>query len=215
MRMMIPILAVWLLGCSGAAGDNGHDGVDGAQGANGQDGADGADGADGTDGQDGAPGPAGPAGQDAAASGSRLKARWQFAEDGARSFVGFYDTEKSVPCAFLRAADSILRCLPAYVPTYTLYVDQLCTERAIYTPFKGCPLLPYVLGPAEFTCALEPAYEVYPVGAQIDPATSMFYAFDVSMMCVPTVPPGGFDIYSAGPAVAPSEFVAATIEQDP
>lgn len=46
-------------------------------------------------------------------SGSRLKARYVDGGGDARWFTGFFDTELQIECAFRRAADGEIRCLPA------------------------------------------------------------------------------------------------------
>lgn len=75
--------------------------------------------------------------RDAAAqmtSGSRLRARYLVSDDGARSFVGWYDSARSENCSFMPAPDGVTRCLP-FVPAQVskllsgAFGDSTCTRR--------------------------------------------------------------------------------------
>jgi hypothetical protein len=65
--------------------------------------------------------------------GTRLKARWMVGPEGQRAFAGYYDTMLSTICAFRRAADGELRCLPSGFllesPIVT-FADDACTVPA-------------------------------------------------------------------------------------
>ncbi len=81
--------------CNGAKGDTGEAGIPGPQ------------------------GPQGPKGEQGDASetggnvsGSRLKARYASTPDGAKVFMGWYDSQLNEKCTFRLAEDGRMRCLP-------------------------------------------------------------------------------------------------------
>jgi hypothetical protein len=75
----------------------------------------------------------------AAASGSRLKARWYVAADGARQFASFHDSELKQDCEFSLASDGVVRCLPKFVFSSPFFLDSACTERVIWDSICGIP----------------------------------------------------------------------------
>lgn len=64
-------------------------------------------------------------------SGARLKARVAVSDDGATQFLGWRDTEQNIDCAFMRASDGKLRCLPLTSGIGTLFADSQCTARMV------------------------------------------------------------------------------------
>lgn len=98
-------------------------------GANGQNGAAGASGAQGPS---GASGPSGPAGANAESGGTRLKARLYVAADGYRSSLGIANdaSRGGEFCAFVKAADGVLRCLPNGGSCTPYFRDAACTVPA-------------------------------------------------------------------------------------
>lgn len=200
----IAVLGMLLLaGCSG-----------GANGGNGSDGSAGKDGKAGTDGKDGAPGAPGPAGKDAAASGSRIKARWQVAEDGARQFVGFFDSELQEPCGFSVASDGVTRCLPLSPGATRLFTDASCSSPAFFNIFQGCGLGKYALVPLATDCAFEQRAEIHKLGTKLDSAAT-YYVSNAPNTCVVWNLGPNYDYFADDGLVDPSMFVAATIETDP
>ena len=75
--------------------------------------------------------PTGPAGSAAYQSGTRLKRRMMYAEDGAAYFNGWYDAELDRGCGFRIAADGELRCLPSSTFATAYYRDALCAEPVL------------------------------------------------------------------------------------
>lgn len=68
----------------------------------------------------------------AAESGSRLKAKWLVAEDGARYFTfNWYDRERGHDCSFLLAADGVQRCLPPAAATTVAIASLLALGARI------------------------------------------------------------------------------------
>lgn len=234
---LFSVTAALLLGCSGAPGVNGEDGAPGPQGppgpqgeqgligepgppgadgAQGPQGPQGVPGVQGADGEQGVQGEQGPPGEGSAQSGARLKALRHAATDGAGTFVGWYDSEKGVNCTFIRATDGVIRCLPNYVTVTVVYTNPTCTTLAVYHPFVGCSLGPFVsiYSPSP-ACALDPLYDVRSVGAKLAAGTPLYQISPVNQACVSTSVNQGLDVFAAGPVIVPSEFVAATVETDP
>ncbi len=204
----ILMVGAWLFaGCSSPGGS----GPDGSDGANGEDGKNGQDGAPGEKGADGAPGPAG---KDAAASGSRIKARWQVGEDGSREFAGWFDSELQARCAFARDSGGALRCLPGFV-SFALgqFTDAQCTKPVVATYQTACDTGGYAWeGVAGAECTYLPRYAVRLLG----PEVATVYSYNaVTMACTPSAPSPSFAYFETGPIVDPSGFAAATIEIDP
>src|SRR5689334_6922337 len=72
-------------------------------------------------------------------SGSRLRARYLDAGDGAVDFVGFRDQELGVDCDFYLGTDAKSRCLPETTGGL-FFTDAACTEPvAAFTECDGPP----------------------------------------------------------------------------
>ena len=144
-------------GGSGADGAGNGGGVSGAAaGASGGDGGrgGGAGSAAGTSGSAGsmsagssAPGPAACMGKTSNhSSGSRVRVKRATTSEGDVSWLDFHDRERGFDCAFGRAADGMLRCLPAASARGSRYfADASCTD-AVYAVPRACPI-DYVLAP--------------------------------------------------------------------
>lgn len=152
-----------------------------------------------------------PTGGEAAVSGTRLKARSLAAEDGARHFAGWYDSEREVECSFQRAADGTIRCLPASASVNsTWFADASCTKPLAYV-LKGCDAPKTASLQASYcaTFASSPVkifalagvfrgssyYTKVGAGCNAAPASSLIDTYD---------------LFSVGAEIAPSEFVGAT-----
>lgn len=70
-----------------------------------------------------------PEGQAGYVSGARLKARFYEVDDGAKQFVGWYDSLLDIDCSFFETSLG-LRCLPptTAVTLANYYLDSLCTQ---------------------------------------------------------------------------------------
>jgi hypothetical protein len=110
----------------------------------------GAHGLDGLPGKDGAPGKAGLPGKDgmpgATQDGSRLKARYLVASDGARSPTGTWnDTKLGADCTFQVAIDGQTRCLPGSLQSGywgIQYSDAACLKAVavwVVSANAACP----------------------------------------------------------------------------
>lgn len=189
----ILVCAVLVAGCSGA-GSPGFDGNDGPSGK---------------DGADGAQGPAGPAGADAAASGERIKARWQTSEDGYRAHVGSFDSDLGVPCGFATAADGTSRCMP-FGAASVQYTDPQCTQAV---GVSACDEPALYASAIDVSACSVVTYFVRNVGQPIA-APAAVYA-NGGGTCYATVVLAGYTYFEVGPVLPPDTFAEGAVETDP
>lgn len=157
----------------------------------------------------GAGGPSG--GVRATASGGRLHAEWVVGADGSRSFRTLTDLALGDECSFRYAADGRLRCLPADAEASDWFADASCTRRVAFVA-KGSCAPRYAVRRDAFACptrvhvlAVEGALagrDVY-VGAPENCAPVS--SFELR---------GLYDLYALGAEIAPSSFVAGTLETE-
>ncbi len=123
-------------------GPPGPDGPQGPIGPQGELGPQGAVGATGPMGPQGPAGDVGPQGEPGPAgglykSGTRLKARYRLGVDGAKEWIGWWDTARQEACDFganYQSDDGIIRCLPArqYVtPDSARFADAQCSVAIV------------------------------------------------------------------------------------
>ncbi len=78
-------------------------------------------------------------------SGTRLRAKYDEAASGARSFLSWWDNELGVDCAFSGAEDGEVRCLPRST-LEILFTDPACTQPVVEGLAEPCdPRAKYVL----------------------------------------------------------------------
>jgi hypothetical protein len=143
-------------------------------------------------------------------SGSRLKARYVDGGGEAKWFMGFFDTELEIDCAFRRAADGEIRCLPAEVALTRDYFGMNFADDTCSTPLLTNTTLhrEFVLLDPDFCPgpgAEEPPVRVIAIGGT--EGERQAYHRNVEGVCVPD------DVLQVGVAtteVAPSRFVKAT-----
>lgn len=220
MHRWIALIMAGLMGCSGTAGGEGQEGPPGPQGPPGPTGAVGPSGPQGEPGEPGTkgdPGEQGPPGEggEGHTNGSRITVRritWN-GEDGLvySAFGGFGDSVFG-GCSFLRAEDGVTRCLPAGTGAL-YYADAACATglSVVYLPpCTPSPLYAYESIPMGCDTALR----VRPVLASTSPAA--VWAIDAAGDCVPSIVlPAPWTYFDLGPAIDPTEFVAADIVTDP
>lgn len=214
------------IGCSGVAGGNGEQGPAGPPGAQGPQGALGPKGTPGAQGPKGDPGEQGPQGLQGPAGdsgsslvpGARITVRtitWTGTDGFMYSTQGGFIDAMYGPCGFLPADDGQMRCLPGSSAT-VVFADNTCTMAltALYMPAVcPSPVPEYVWQLVPFN-GCEYHYRVRAVAAMASPAA--VWGLDANGMCAPvTLQPSPWAYYEAGPPIDPTEFVAATIEQDP
>ncbi|HXU74106.1 MAG TPA: hypothetical protein VN947_32535 [Polyangia bacterium] len=152
------------------------------------------------------------------ASGSRIKARVTSTSDGARAFAGFYDTQLSVACAFSRAADDSLRCLPSGVAYIggTYWSDAGCTTPLAYS--NGCTTMYASKSESTATC-VDIGYNATSYRTRIYAIAS---AYSGSMVwvgspgsCTGIATPATTLFFNVGSEIAASTFAAGTIDTAP
>lgn len=126
-------------------------------------------------------------------SGTRIRARVGTTPDGAKMFLGWYDTELDINCRFRTLVGPIPRCYPleAEIAQGWQYLDNDCTELSARFPDLdwGCdnvkPKFAVRGGPfnivdwthefPDLDCPTDHEPEIYAIGAQVEPDS--FYTF--------------------------------------
>jgi hypothetical protein len=75
-------------------------------------------------------GPPGPGGGGASSSGSRIKAMYADATDGAHVFTGWWDSMMNTYCLWVKTGVGTMRCLPdtSIRVGYQFFEDSMCTQ---------------------------------------------------------------------------------------
>ncbi|MEO0606251.1 MAG: hypothetical protein AAF211_32780, partial [Myxococcota bacterium] len=151
------------------------------------------------------------------ASGTRLEARGfrPPGSGGGAVFATFFDTELQTPCAFARATDDVLRCLPIPDPLgpRVAYLDADCQQPVDTFPCDGPPYVTQVL-PREPTDACDTELEMVEVRSVTSaPADGLFVVDPTDGGC--SALGGGLlpAVGAIGAVVAPETFVGSTIEE--
>ena len=145
-------------------------------------------------------------------SGSRLKAKWWVASDGADAFETWHDAQLGTDCFFSMAGDNTLRCLPYDV----LYVngefaDSSCT-KPIVIDAPSCPAAPPAyLGTIDSSTCPSLSH-VFARGSSA-PANHYFKVPGIPCQAVSRDP--SWSYYELGAEIAPSTFVDATYTNGP
>jgi hypothetical protein len=129
-------------------------------------------------GPQGSAGPQGPGGSGLIVSGSRIKARVIVSNDGAKSFLGWFDTQRNEACSFMQAGDGKLRCQPYTIMSFQGYLDSNCTTK-IATPGLSTACMSgsgtYYVALSDSVSCSDIHTHIYPVGAKIDPVHYTYY----------------------------------------
>ena len=151
-------------------------------------------------------------------SGTRIRARLQTTQDGAKAFLGWYDNQLNINCFAERAADDSGRCLPmdaSILPSSSVnyFSDSGCTESILVAyATAGCstPLYAYEQVTVS-TCSSVSGYDslvqyhIYPIGQEL----SMAYQGSPSSCHAVTFSAGAN--YSVGSEVPPATFASVSI----
>ena len=165
-------------------------------------------GPDPTGGSGGSAGAAGAGGDVAGyASGTRLKARSLAGSDGSIQAAGWYDSGRGENCAFHKAGDGQMRCLPELVAVAALWFsDPACTAPAIKILKGAANTAP----PPAYVGSLDPTtgqLRVYVTG----PSTTAQLFVGNPLACSQAGSPSSNEVaYTTGNELAASNFVAAT-----
>jgi hypothetical protein len=198
------LLVVTGCGGEGARGEPGEVGPAGEQGPQGEPGA------------QGDAGPPGPPGKDGSglASGTRLKARFDVGDDGARAFLGWRDSALDVVCDVAVASDGERRCLPLSSGGSVLYSDSACTIGVLArngAPFS-CGVPKYARSTQAITACGGEA-RVYAIGVELSDPPPTWYRLDPDGCKFYGGLPGPY--YDLGTEIDPSTFARLTTMQDP
>lgn len=192
---VVAVAVLLLAACQAAEGPRGPAGLDGPSGPQGPQGEPGQRGEVGPQGERGVPG------ESAAASGTRIVARYGRTADGARAMLGWRDVAMGVNCDFARATDGAMRCLPvAQTARPGFYSDVWCSSPAAVLP---CPPGEVVRMPAGSACGTGTETDAVDVRHVSGAAAKVYSVVDGN--CTEVHPEGA--AYSLGPVVSPVEFV--------
>ncbi len=144
-------------------------------------------------------------------SGARLRARYIAGADGSRQFVGWWDSERKEECAFAKAEDGTLRCLPTSYPT-TYFADASCTKRVLFVDEKVCtPKYAALATPIASDCGQLYGSRIFRVG-EVVPKPEALYTESASG-CTPMPIGTGYKVHALT-IVPPAAFVGASEETD-
>jgi hypothetical protein len=146
----------------------------------------------------------------AAESGTRLRAIWQVAEDGAKQFLfQWRDTQRNEDCSFGLAGDGVLRCMPGTAINFGGYFsDADCTQRLFYqVANSACVVQGSTLGTLTESAGCEYRSRRFIVTPITRPA--MIHVLS-NGTCTETPSTTSFDYFAVGAEVPPSSFVAAS-----
>jgi hypothetical protein len=143
-------------------------------------------------------------------SGTRLKAKRYVTDDGAKQFVNWYDTLQKTDCTLQPTDDpNTIRCFPPSVEAH-YFSDSACTMPLAQAPGGTTYVSRRKAG------AVDPTF--YAIGGDYSGPSFFVSGALADGPCMPTStipgpPPTG--LKSAGPAIDPTTFAAATIQTDP
>ena len=146
-------------------------------------------------------------------SGSRLKAKYWKATDGARAPIPYtwYDSQRNEDCSFRTASDGTERCLPNTYTFAIYYADATCTAPLAYVN-TGCAMPTYVQVSGASSCGSTTGDKLHGTMAKVQPATIYLKG---GASCTSSPAPSGVDYYSVGAEILPSAFVQGFVEIDP
>jgi len=196
---------------SASGSSSGNDGSDGSGSSGGSTGDD----SGGTSFLDALTDPVPAAQADTTQSGSRLKAKYYVGSDGSKEFAGWHDSMLNVDCGFVPASDGTTRCMPAYpgAALVELYFSDSGCTQALALGTKGCaaPLYAFQSQAGMGSACVTGFDRIFQLGAAYTGA--LYTGSPASCVTIPS--PTTYSLYSLGPEVSPSTFVAATLQTDP
>jgi len=137
-------------------------------------------------------------------SGNRLRARVYMGADGSKQFFGWWDVLRMEDCAYAKAADGKMRCLPSKtMPGSGYFQDAGCTKPLAMVAATNCAPTPTYV--AYFDACADAAH-IAPLTGKYS-GTMVHY---VDSGCISTPTPTGLTFYTLGAEVAASEFVEGT-----
>lgn len=132
-------------------------------------------------------------------SGDRLKMRVGDSPDGARHFIGWFDEELGIACAFATATDGAQRCLPAVAMNVaSFFADDGCTQPLGF--HNPCSTSPEYMRRVDVCTGEQDIYRVGPAFTG--------QAYQGSPGSCFAVTPNAVELYTLGAEQAASTFVA-------
>ena len=146
-------------------------------------------------------------------SGSRLKAKFMKAADGARAPIPniWFDSQRNEDCSFRQAADGTQRCMPNSYAFLLYYSDAACTAPIVYTS-AGCTPPPYLQATEATASCSGGGARIYSTMAKIQP---MMLYIKSGTTCTASSAPITIDYYSVGAEIPLSAFVEGSVEIAP
>lgn len=148
-------------------------------------------------------------------SGSRLKATYRIADDGAKAYLPYiwYDSARGEDCAFALAADGKERCLPNHYVFATYYQDPACTQLLATASPQTAACLPKYAASIDDVACPGSATHIYSAGASVNPPK--IYGKSGNMCFDEGAPIPTLTYYQVGAEIPPSSFVAGAVQHDP
>jgi hypothetical protein len=146
-------------------------------------------------------------------NGSRLKAKYRTAEDGAKEYLPYfwYDSERQTDCAFGPSADGKERCIPSPASSAGVYfADPSCAQPLAHGLACTYPPPKYATSYDGATCPA--TSRIYVLGTTTSPAK--IYAKSGASCVDLGAPSPAFSYYELGAEVPPASFVAGTVQHD-
>lgn len=142
------------------------------------------------------------------ASGSRIKMRVGVTADGAKTFIGWYDSVRNEDCAFMFASDGVRRCIPITLEATDV---NRPTVAGVYFSDSGCSVNNVVISNTcsaptvafDYNPQCPGGYRVYPIAGEF---TQQVYS-GTPAACSP-VTPGNSDFWTIGQEIPASSFQA-------
>lgn len=137
------------------------------------------------------------------ASGSRIKMRVGVTPDGAKTFIGWYDSVRRENCGFTAASDGVKRCIPTTgTATFSAYFSDVnCSVPLAVTVRSACNNAPAIAIGYAYVSECPIGMSVYPIFSEF---TQQVYA-GTTGTCSPTTA-SNFRFWTTGPEILPSEF---------
>lgn len=150
-------------------------------------------------------------------SGTRLRARVVSGSDGAKNFVGWYDSMRKENCSFRLTSEGngTLRCLPDPPPGAVYYLGPVCDGAPMLAVGKGCTTPTTMLEPLNPYACPEASYRVRSTSGPVGAGNLYVKMPDGSCAMVSAqVIQASYDLYNTGAEIAPALFVDGTIKAE-
>lgn len=150
-------------------------------------------------------------------SGTRLRARVVSGSDGAKNFVGWYDSMRKENCSFRLTSEGngALRCLPDPPPGPVYYLGPMCDGAPMLAVGKGCTTPTTMLEALNQYACPEASYRVRPTSGPVGAGNLYTKMPDGSCVVLNAQAiQASYDLYNTGAEIAPSSFVDGTIKAE-